>query len=108
MPVLQGIVLPDKELRYRSRSVPDSATDITTKSGYVTSIRFCNRSGTAATITLEDKDTTPFEFYEAVSIAANSVSNERISTPLRFVGGLSIQAGTADAITAEIFGWTDP
>ena len=108
MPHLYGIRLPDKEFRYRSRSVPGSATDISTDTTWVTSIRIANRTGSAATITLTDKDGTPFEYYTAVSVPANGVVNERIATPLKFVGGISITAGTADALTAEIFGWQDP
>ena len=108
MPNILGIQLPDKEFRYRNRSVPNSGTDISAKTTWVTSIRIQNRTGGAATITLVDKDTTPFEYYTAVSVPANTVFNERIAAPLKFVGGITITAGSANALTAEIFGWQDP
>ena len=104
---------PGSEFRYRSRAVSDTPADITTHTVYVTSIRVHNRTGTAATFTLSDRDTTPFEYYEAVSVAGNTVFNERVATgspgqpgaALKFVDGITIAAGTADSLTVEIFGW---
>lgn len=100
------------EFRYRNRAVSDSAVDIVEETVYISSIRICNRTGSAATITIKDRDTVPFEYYEAVSIPANSVVNERIkvgSMPpaggLKFVNGINLDAGTDDALTIEIFGW---
>lgn len=101
------VAIPNVEFRYRNRSVPDNATDITAKTTYVTSIRVHNRTALAATFTMTDKDVTPFEYYTAINIAANSIANERIAAPIKFINGISISAGTADALTVEIFGWQD-
>lgn len=108
MPTLLGIRVPDTEFRYRNRAAPNSGTDIATATTWVTSIRICNRTASAVTFTLVDKDTTPFEYYSAVSIPARTVTNERIAAPLKFVGGITLTAGTADALTVEIMGWQDP
>lgn len=107
----RNVQMPPKEFRYRNRSVPASGpggTDITTKTTYVTSIRVHNRTGTAATLTIRDKDTTPFEYYTTISIAPNSIENERINDGNKFVSGINLFAGTADALTIEIVGFQSP
>jgi hypothetical protein len=101
------------EFRYRNRAVLATPVDIVAETVYVTSIRVHNRTATSATISIKDKDGTPFEYYEAVPVAGNSIVNERIAAGLshapgaaiKFVGGITIQAGTADALTIEVFGW---
>lgn len=107
MPItdLGRIAIPNLPFRYRNRAVLDSAATITEKTTYVGLIRIANRTGTDATITITDNAGTPFEYYTAVNIPANSVAQERIALPLMFVDGIIITAGTADALTIEVFGW---
>jgi len=96
-----------KRFEYINRAAPNSATDITTKTTYVTKIRIANR-GAISTFTLADKSSTPVEKYEAVSIGANSVSSDVMSdNPEKFEGGITLTAGDADRLSVTIEGFQE-
>lgn len=52
--------------------VPTEAVDVVATDVYVEEITLSNTSGSAATVTIKDKQGTPRSILEAVSIAANT------------------------------------
>ena len=97
-----------KRFTYINRDAPSSATDIATKTVYVTKIRIHNRTGGALTISIDDRSGTPIEKYTAISIAANQISLEIMSDmPETFTDGITINA-SATGLSVTIEGFQEP
>ncbi len=88
--------------------VPNSATDLTTKTSWVEQIVVANTTGTAATLLVKDKQGTPLQLIPTVSVAANSVLVYTFPRPVKMLGGINWQAGTASALNAEVKGYRLP
>ena len=82
--------------------VPNSGTDLTTKDSILYNIHVCNVTGSAATFTLTDKQSTPRYVLNAYSVPANSFVNIAFQEGLLMSGGVTWSAGTANALQSYL------
>lgn len=83
--------------------VPATEEDVFTADVYVTEISITNKSSSATTLTMKDKQSTPRELVPTTTINANSVHEFRFDG--RFCpGGLTWQAGAADSLVVYVRG----
>ncbi len=87
--------------------VPNSATDVTTKTTWLWSLIVANVTGTAATLLVKDKQSTARTLYTG-SIAANSTLVLTFPSPVKLSGGMTWTAGTASALHASVSGYRLP
>lgn len=81
-------------------SVATSAgTDVTTSDTCVDAIYVSNKTGSAATLTVRDRQGTPVEYATAFSIPANSILRLDFGFH-KFTTGVNLVAGTATALNA--------
>ena len=73
-------------------AVPTSTADVVTGDVRVNVITLTNTTGSAITVTVSDKQTSPLDFLTAVSVAANSTYVVEIPDMRLFPGGVSWSA----------------
>lgn len=86
-------------------TVPDSATAVTAVTTKVQLIFCANISGSDATITITDNQSSPKTYFNAVTITKNQsmlLHTSAIGLPYR--DGIKWTAGTASAISCQIVG----
>jgi len=83
--------------------VPNSAADLTTTDTWIFQIVVANKTGSAVTFTVKDKQSTPLELFNAVSLAANSITVAAFPEGVKMIGGVNWVAGTASALIAEVY-----
>lgn len=82
--------------------VPDSATDLTTTDTWIFQLTITNVTGTAATITLTDKNTSPLDLMKTVSIPANTIVVVAWPEGQLMKGGINWVSGTTSALNASL------
>ena len=94
-----------KPFFYQVRSAPTIAADISTKTTYIRKIRVHNRAGQSRTITIKDRQGTPFEMYDAVTVTKKELRGDDWPfCPEQLTDGINIVASGADvAVTIEGF-----
>lgn len=95
----------DTEFHVQIRDVPSATTQVTAVDTFVTDIWLTNRTATAITITIEDKQGTPYELFEVVSIGANTFEYAHFVTPFKFTGGIDHSASVATGLNVSYRGW---
>jgi len=105
MPNIEGVAYPNKVFTFEERDVPNSLTDATAVDTWVIEVIITNRTSAAITLTLQDKQSTPFEFLEASSFPANKTSYITFRRPRKFTGGISRQASAATGLNLVIEGY---
>lgn len=93
---------PTRRVMDRLTLIPNSSTDLTAKDAIVFSIHVTNVTGTAATVTIQDKQGTPRQILSAYSVPANSFVNIPFNEGLPMPGGITWVAGTASALVGYI------
>jgi len=83
--------------------VPNSAADLTTTDTWIFQIVVANKTASAVTFTVKDKQSTPRELFDAVSLPADSITVAAFPEGVKMIGGINWVAGTADALIAEVF-----
>lgn len=82
--------------------VPNTATDVTSTDSTVFQITAVNKTGTAATLLVQDRQGTPRTLIPTVSIPGNTVFVAAFPEGVYMTSGVTWTAGTANAIEAEI------
>lgn len=90
----EGLVVP-----------PSSATDLIAHDAWVFQVVLCNTTGSAATITVADKQSSPLNLFAAFSVGANTTVTFNFPEGVKMIGGIRWSQGTANAINAEVVGW---
>ncbi len=85
--------MPLVEFVNQERDVSTSLVAMVSKTLHVENIVITNRTSGAITLTIRDKDTTPYEFMEEVNIPRKSLTTVLFRKKFAFVGGLDRQAG---------------
>lgn len=78
--------------------VPNSDTALTSKNAVLYAIHVANVTGTAATLTVKDKQSTPRRLLEAYSVPANSFVHIEFQEGVPMTGGVNWSSGTASAL----------
>ena len=97
--------VPTQEFHYSSAG-PGSATDIATKTVWISHVYANNTTGGALTISLADKASTPVEILTAKSIPANDFIHLSFDPPLRANSGLNLN--TPAGVDVKIQGFSNP
>lgn len=82
--------------------VPNTATDVTSTDSTVFQITAVNKTGTTATLLVQDRQGTPRTLIPTVSIPGNTVFVAAFPEGVYMTSGVTWTAGTANAIEAEI------
>jgi hypothetical protein len=87
--------------------VPNAAADLTVKDTWLEQVVVANITGTAATFTLKDKQSTPRSLL-VISVPANDTKIYTFPSPVKMPGGVNWVAGTSAALNASIVGYRLP
>lgn len=91
-----------RQLSQALQVVPNSATDLTTSDTWIFQLTITNVTGTAATITLTDKNTSPLDLMKTISIPANTIVVIAWPEGQLMKGGINWVSGTASALNASL------
>ena len=103
MPTINGLRVPDKELRYEA-AVSAGTDEVSAPTVWVDRIRLANTNAAARIITILDGQGVPVTKWNEVSVAGDSVAHENFATPERCLDGLTV-AADATGVVASIHGW---
>lgn len=84
------------------QTVPDSTTALSTTDTWIFQITIVNTTGSAATITMQDRATSPKTLLAAVSIAANTTYVIAFPEGQKMKNGITWSAGTTSALQGSI------
>lgn len=93
---------PQRQIARGYQTVPSSLTDVTTTNTVIYQLTVANKTGTAATLLIQDRQGTSKTIIPTVSIAANTVYVIAWPEGTYCTGGMKWQAGTGSALDAEI------
>ena len=102
---INQIQVGDTEFHVQVRDVPDSSTEVTASTTWITDIWISNRTASAITVTVEDKQGTPYELLEAVLIGANTIEYAHFVTPFKMTDGIDHEASVAAGLNITYRGW---
>lgn len=92
-----------KELNSGIQIIPNTTTDVTTTDSVIWQIGLANVTGSAATVTIKDKQGTPRFLTSALSLPANSYTLVVFPHGALMLGGITWEAGSSNAIQADLF-----
>lgn len=93
---------PQRRVSTQLSVVPNADTALTSKNAVLFGIHVCNVTGTAATLTVKDKQSTPVRLLQAYSIPANSFVHIDFPEGVPMTGGVNWSSGTASALEGYV------